>query len=87
MFHHIPDAKAITRANNGVFRQVDLYRYKDRIFIKQSGGFAWILKAGSQIVTSMPSVNIDELELPFKETYNRLGYLVHPEFYNEKSKS
>lgn len=87
MFHQIPDAKAITRASNGVYRQADLYHYKGRIYVKHGSGYAWILKTGlknSPIQTSVESVNIDELELPFEETFDKRGYLVLPEGFKSE---
>lgn len=83
LFHLIPDAKAITRDHKGVYRQVDLYDYKGRIFLKQGNGFCWILKSHDQLVTSMENVNVDELVIPFAQEFNGKGYLTLPKDYSE----
>lgn len=74
MFHVIPDAAVVT-CTNGIYRQHEVYKYKDRVFIKSGTGYAWIMKSGD---TSIPKMRVDELVLPFKEEHNKLGYLMVP---------
>lgn len=75
MFCIIPDAVIISCCN-GIYRQHKVYQHKNRVFIGHGGGYVYIHKNGG---TSAPRLRIDELELPFKPTYNSLGYLVVPE--------
>lgn len=79
MFHEIPDAVAITRAN-GIFRQAKVFKYNGRIFVRHGSGYVWILNNGD---TSCPTVRLEEIELPFEKCYNRLGYMCLPESKDE----
>lgn len=80
MFHVIPDAFAITRSN-GLFRQVPVYHHNGRIFVKHGAGYAHIHSNGD---TSVPKLRLDEIELPFKESYDRVGYMTLPAGYAAK---
>lgn len=80
MFHQVQDAFAVTRIN-GLFRQVPIFKYKGKLYVKHGSGFAWVQTSGD---TSVPHLRVDELELPFEETYNTLGYLCLPEFKTKK---
>ena len=75
MFHQVQDAFAVTRSN-GLFRQTPLFKHKGKLYVKHGSGYAWVQKSGD---TSVPNLRIDELDLPFEETYNKLGYLCLPE--------
>lgn len=75
MFHQIVDAFAVTRIN-GLFRQTPLFKHRNRMYVKHGSGYAWVMKGGD---TSVPNLRIDELVLPFKEAYDKLGYLTAPD--------
>jgi hypothetical protein len=63
LFHRIDDAQAIIRAKGGVFKQVELYRRNDRLYVKNGGGFLRIEGSNSMgWDTSSPSVSV--LQLP-----------------------
>lgn len=65
LFHRIDDAQAIVRAKGGVFKQAELYRRSDRLFVKNGGGFVRIEGAsgsGTGWGTSSPSLTV--LDLP-----------------------
>lgn len=80
MFHIIPDAVAITRVR-GVFRQVQVFKFNGRVFVKHGSGYAWVMKSGD---TSVPNLHLEEIHLPFKETYSPLGYMIVPNEYKGK---
>jgi hypothetical protein len=64
LFHRIDDAQAIVRAKGGVFKQAELYRRSDRLYVKSGGGFLRIegSTGNGGWGTSSPSVTV--LELP-----------------------
>lgn len=63
LFHRIEDAQAIVRAKGGVYKQAELYRRADRLYIKNGGGFVRIeAESGGTYGTSSPSLTV--LQLP-----------------------
>lgn len=82
MFHHIEGAKAITVTKNGLYRQADIYRYKDRLYVKHGNGYAWVIKTSNRserLDTSVPDLRVEELDLPFNTVFDKLGRLIHPD--------
>lgn len=83
LFHIIPDANAITR-NNGVYRQVKVYRRRhrtedrDRIYVGYGGGFVYLSRNGG---TSGPKLHCEDVDLPFEPEYDSLGRMVVPTSY------
>jgi hypothetical protein len=63
LFHRIDDAHAIIRAKGGVFKQAELYRRADRLYVKNGGGFLRIESRSNGLHwdTSSPSVNVVDL--------------------------
>jgi hypothetical protein len=62
LFHRIDDAQCIVRQKGGVFRQAELYRRKDRIYVKHGGGFLRVLAPFDQTYgTTSPSVNVIDM--------------------------
>lgn len=62
LFHRIDDAECIIRAKGGVFKQAELYRRGDRVFVKASGGYVRIVaKFGDTWGTSAPGINVIDM--------------------------
>jgi len=62
LFHRIDDAECIIRAKGGVFKQAELYRRGDRVFVKAAGGFVRICaQFGDTWGTSNPGVNVIDM--------------------------
>lgn len=62
LFHRIDDAQAIVRAKGGVFKQAEVYRRRDRLYIKHGSGFIRITtKFGETWGTSAPNVNVVDI--------------------------
>lgn len=62
LFHRIDDAECIIRARGGVFRQAELYRRGDRVFVKAAGGYVRIVaKFGDTWGTSNPGTNVIDM--------------------------
>lgn len=62
LFHRIDDAEAIIRIKGGVFKQTEVYRRGEQVYVKAAGGFvrlaaAWDGKWG----TSNPNVNVVDI--------------------------
>jgi len=67
LFHRIDDAECIIRVTGGVFKQAELYRRGDRVFVKAAGGFVRIVaKFGETWGTSKPGVNV--IDMPSRIT-------------------
>jgi hypothetical protein len=63
LFHRIDDAEAIVRLKGGVFKQTELYRRGDRIYVKHGSGFVRLCggKLGDHWGTSAPGVNVIDM--------------------------
>lgn len=62
LFHRIDDAEAIVRLKGGVFKQAELYRRRDRIYVKHGAGYVRLCaKLGDTWGTSAPSVNVIDI--------------------------
>jgi hypothetical protein len=62
LFHRIDDAEAIVRLKGGVYKQTELYRRGDRIFVKHGSGFVRVTALfGDVWGTSAPGVNVLEM--------------------------
>jgi hypothetical protein len=62
LFHRIDDAQAIVRAKGGVFKQAELYRRADRIYVKHGGGFVRVLEPfNGSWGTSSPHISVIEM--------------------------
>lgn len=62
LFHRIDDAECIIRVKGGVFKQAELYRRGDRVYVKTAGGFLRIaVKFDSMWGTSNPAVNVIDM--------------------------
>jgi hypothetical protein len=62
LFHRIDDAECIIRAKGGVFKQAELYRRGDRVYVKAAGGFVRIVaQFGDTWGTSNPGVNVIDM--------------------------
>lgn len=77
MFHIIPEAFAVTR-KGGIYKQTTVYQHNGRIFVKEGSGYVYVYRQG----TSIPKLHIDEIILPFEQTFDSLGRMVVPENYN-----
>jgi hypothetical protein len=67
LFHRIDDAECIIRARGGVYKQAELYRRGERIFVKAAGGFVRITaKFGESWGTSNPGINV--IDMPARVT-------------------
>jgi hypothetical protein len=59
LFHRIDDAEAIVRVKGGVFKQSEVFRRRDRIYVKHGSGFIRVTaKFGDTWGTSAPGVNV-----------------------------
>ena len=86
MFTKIESAYAII-SKEGIFQKVDLYSYKERIFIRYGDDFARIIKGfADRLELSMSGYIVDELVLPegYPVNFNNLGYLVTPAYEEGK---
>lgn len=82
MFKKIESAYAIIN-KNGLYQQVDLYTYNERIFVRYGDDFARIVKAfAERMELSLSGYVVDELVLPegYPVKFNNLGYLVTPDY-------
>lgn len=62
LFHRIDDAECIVRIAGGVFKQSELYRRGDRVYVKASGGFVRICAPfGDTWGTSHPNINVIDM--------------------------
>lgn len=62
LFHRIDDAECIIRAKGGVFRQAELYRRGERVYVKAAGGFVRVCaQFGETWGTSNPGVNVVDM--------------------------
>lgn len=62
LFHRIDDAECIIRVKGGVFKQAELYRRGDRVYLRASGGYVRIVtKFGDTWGTSSPNVNVIDM--------------------------
>ena len=62
LFHRIDDAECIIRVKGGVFKQAELYRRGDRVFVKAAGGFVRIVAPfGDTWGTSNPGINVIDM--------------------------
>lgn len=77
MFVLIEDAYAILRSK-GVFKQVKVYERDGRIFVAYGSGYISVNHLNG---TSVHTVIVDEIILPFIAERNRVGFLVNPETY------
>lgn len=88
LFHIIPEAQAILR-NNGVYRQVKVFRRRhrgedrDRIFVAYGGGFVYVMRNG----TSVSKLHCEDVMLPFDTEYDSLGRIVVPTSYQPTEES
>jgi hypothetical protein len=84
LFHAIEDAQAIVR-KGGVYRQVKVYRRFDknskrnRLYVTYGSGYAYITRSMSMLGTSVPKLNVDDIDLPFEPEFDKLGRMVMPE--------
>lgn len=59
LFHKIPDAEAIIRVANGVYKQAEVYHRGERVFIGAAGGFVRVVaKFGDEWGTSHPKIKV-----------------------------
>lgn len=59
LFREIPDAEAILRVANGVFKQSKLYHRGERVFVQGGGGFVRICaEFGGEWGTSHPKIKV-----------------------------
>jgi hypothetical protein len=79
MFKAVANAKALLKSN-GVFREVAVYELDSRLYAKWGSGFVLL---GQRHTTSHTKVRHEKVELPFKETYNDVGFMVNPETYKK----
>lgn len=62
LFHRIDDAFAIVRLKGGVYKQTELYRRGDRIYIKHGAGYVRVnTKFGETWGTTAPGVNVVDM--------------------------
>lgn len=62
LFHRIDDAEAIVRIKGGIFKQTEVYRRGERIYVKHGSGFVRLCAHfGESYGTSSPSVNVIEI--------------------------
>ena len=62
LFHRIDDAECIVRAKGGVYKQAELYRRGDRVYVKAAGGYVRVCaKFGETWGTSNPGVNVIDM--------------------------
>ena len=43
LFHRIDDAEAVVRLKGGVFKQAEVYRRRDHVYIKHGAGFVRVV--------------------------------------------
>lgn len=82
MFAKVEEAYAII-VSKGVYRQCDVYERKARLFVKYGSGFIYL---GQRNSTSVTSVRLDELVIPFEHKMTETGFLVNPKNYTGKMK-
>lgn len=58
LFHIIEDAKVIVR-QNGIFKQLKVYRRSDEVFAGVGAGFVKLLQRGGTTVPSITWLDID----------------------------
>lgn len=79
LFHRIPAAAVVLADKRGTYSVHDVYAYKDgRLFAKKGSSFVLLYRSR---MTSMKSVRIIDVELPFRQVGDTLGYMVLPEDY------
>lgn len=59
LFHEIPDAEAVIRVANGVYKQSKVYHRGERVFIQAAGGFVRVCcQFGEEWGTSHPKIKV-----------------------------
>lgn len=62
LFHRIDDAEAIIRAKGGVFKQTEVFRRGEQVFVKAAGGFVRLApKFNGAWGTSNPGVTVIDI--------------------------
>lgn len=82
LFTIVPEAFAIV-VSKGVYKQAPVYERNSRLFVKYGSGFIYLSQLRG---TSVPSVRVDELLLPFEAKMMDTGFLVNPNTYKGKMK-
>lgn len=62
LFHRIDDGRAIVRNKSGVFKQVDLFRRGDELYVAHAGGFARVM--GRDGRTTVPTLTVVDYAIP-----------------------
>lgn len=63
LFHRIDDAEAVVRIKGGVFRQTEVFRRADKVYVKHGSGFVRLcgFRMGEVWGTSSPNVNVVDI--------------------------
>lgn len=62
LFHEIPDAEAVLRVANGVYKQSKVFHRGNRVFVQGGGGFVRVCCCfGEEWGTSHPKIKVIDI--------------------------